>query len=308
MVLVIPTSLKVLLASFFRFVFYFVDFCKSAFRFALGLPQSSHLKENFGRRFVVATILISISLPVQSELLHQGSASLVRRIRAIPAISMEKENGVPLVPAIEDFGEIYESLEERKDWEMFMLHIQTTCEQLMLGKVETSVTSRVKSWDSLRKKLTIRHRTQQYSDSNAILNGLAENDHKLDIIGARIRAFFPKQLKTVREIIEEFFTVVERKSFESDYKNKDELPAISEKFGNYEGIHYWVRFKRNDTDRPLDPRLWKRFKNHAFEIQFRSSMLLDGWAEVRHVITYKALGGFPKPFGTRATGHYERSR
>jgi ppGpp synthetase/RelA/SpoT-type nucleotidyltranferase len=135
--------------------------------------------------------------------------------------------------------------------------------------------------------------TKDYSDVNTILNGLVENHDKLDIIGARIRAFFPKQLKTIYEIIEEFFEVDKRKPFESDYQNKDELPAVSEKFGNYEGIHYWVRFKGNDTDRPLDPELWERFENHAFEIQVRSLMSLDGWAEVRHDIIYKALSSLP---------------
>jgi ppGpp synthetase/RelA/SpoT-type nucleotidyltranferase len=54
-----------------------------------------------------------------------------------------------------------------------------------------------------------------------------------------------------------------------------------------------VKFKRNDTGRFLQPGLWEKFKGHTFEIQVRSSMLLDSWAEVRHDITYKALGGFP---------------
>ena len=76
--------------------------------------------------------------------------------------------------------------------------------------------------------------------------------------------------------------------------NKDELSAYSEQFGNYEGTHYWVKLKANDNKHPLEPERWDKFKNQAIEIQVRSSMLLDGWAEVRQDITYKALGGVPE--------------
>lgn len=200
---------------------------------------------------------------------------------------MDKEKATAdEAPVIEQFGRVYS--EQRQDWESFLMYIHKSCEDLLRGKIQASVTSRLKSWDSLRKKLERRHATKNYAHIEDI------EDDELDIFGVRVRAYFPKQLPEIYKIIESSFTELKRKEFHSGWMKEDKLPAYSERFGNYEGIHYWVKLKPDDNKHPLERRLKERFENQAIEIQVRSSMLLDGWAEVRHDITYKALGGVPE--------------
>ncbi len=190
----------------------------------------------------------------------------------------EDEVVVP-VPEIEKYESTYKN--EIQDLERFLRHVHVTCEELLRGRIQASVTSRVKTWKSLRKKLYKRNVEKQYPNPEHIKNDV----ETLDIVGARIRAFFPKQLQSIYAIVKDSFAVSRDRPFDPDWKDKDKLPAYSEKFGNYEGTHYWVTLKNNDTAHPLEARLWEKFKNQIFEIQVRSSMLLDGWAEVRHDIT-----------------------
>lgn len=195
------------------------------------------------------------------------------------------------VSLIEDFGKTYIE-EEREHWGVFLWMIHQKCEDLVRGKVQASVTSRVKQWISLEKKLRkmyLEPKDRKVKDINA------ENIH--DIAALRIRAFFPKQLSMLYKIIEQNFDVQKTKPFKPDWKDPDKLEAYDERFGNYEGQHYWVKINENDwqnlVPESLLPELREKFKNQTVEIQVRSSMLLDGWAEVRHDVQYKALGGAP---------------
>ena len=109
---------------------------------------------------------------------------------------MDKEKAIAgEAPAIEEFGGVHR--EQRLDLDSFLLYIHNTCEDLLRGKIQASVTSRVKSWDSLHKKLKRRHATRHYAHIEDI-----EKDDELDIFGLRVRAYFPKQLPEIYKIIE----------------------------------------------------------------------------------------------------------
>ena len=92
-------------------------------------------------------------------------------------------------------------------------------EMLKKRNVEANVTGRVKSKDSLMKKLYCWHSTSNFSNRQAILN------NRLDFVGLRISLYFPDEKAKVIEMIEETFRDVIEAIFKDGKMTGKKLPV-----------------------------------------------------------------------------------
>lgn len=163
----------------------------------------------------------------------------------------------------EEKKELYESYTERIEFilqEMLVVH-GITCH---------TITGRIKEEESLLKKLKKG-------------NGKYETLHDItDVAGIRIITYFPDDVDTIAEKIEEEFTVDRRHSI--DKRNSLE----ADRFG-YLSMHYVVSL----NEQRLQLIENKKFNGMKVEIQIRS-ILQHAWAEIEHDLGYKAKQTIPR--------------
>lgn len=129
------------------------------------------------------------------------------------------------------------------------------------------ITSRLKTRNSLSKKLS---RKQNYKNISDIT----------DIIGCRIITYFEDEVDKIATIIENEFDV--------DIDNSVDKRKIDfDRFG-YLSLHYVVKI----NSKRLKLTEYKKFKDLKFEIQIRS-ILQHSWAEIEHDIGYKGKFSIP---------------
>ncbi len=122
--------------------------------------------------------------------------------------------------------------------------------------------ARVKTWDSIRKKIELKGNEYKYGRKMQ------------DLIGVRVALYFSDDIE------------IARKSFSINYKEKSEDSSIDElKKDVFGPVRYNVIYElgkpynggRIIEEMPID---------HTFEVQFRT-ILSEGWHEVEHDLRYK---------------------
>ena len=141
------------------------------------------------------------------------------------------------------------------------------------------IDSRVKETDSLMKKLIANNSKSPYPNDAAIKNDI------VDIVGIRIRHYFPKDLPMIEAVLENKFHVVGVKHHPLRYgvRESKRMPkkaiTYEYKFDGYTARHYHVQLYNKS--------LMKGYPGNAIEIQVVSA-LAHVWSEVEHDIVYKA--------------------
>lgn len=139
----------------------------------------------------------------------------------------------------------------------------------VLGKVKIhSITERIKTKDSLIKKI-------ETKDKYKTLNDIT------DILGLRIITYFSDDVDEVAEIIEKEFKIDVQKSVD---KRKALEP---DRFG-YLSLHYIASL----SEERLKLTEYQEYSDYCFEIQIRS-LLQHAWAEIEHDIGYKSSAAVP---------------
>ncbi|CAJ2500884.1 Uu.00g037370.m01.CDS01, partial [Anthostomella pinea] len=144
--------------------------------------------------------------------------------------------------------------------------------------VAANVTGRVKTDDSLTKKLRRRSSLKPYCDHESIM------DNKLDFVGLRIALYFPDQEDRVIQMLKKKFLFESMRPFDRDWKPHE--PGIYQNtFGQYVADHVWVSLYESDRG-PAG-----KYADYRFEIQLRS-VLMDAWAGISHDLQYEAHSGY----------------
>jgi putative GTP pyrophosphokinase len=138
-----------------------------------------------------------------------------------------------------------------------------------------SVTSRIKTRESLENKINI--------ESRKYLN----LDKVTDICGLRIITYYPDEIDSVCSLITNEFYI--------DLKNSVDKRALldPDRFG-YLSVHYIVKL---NNDR-LHLTEYRKFADFKAEIQVRS-ILQHAWAEIEHDLGYKKKNAIPAPIRRR---------
>ncbi|KMV67078.1 hypothetical protein AI28_24290, partial [bacteria symbiont BFo1 of Frankliniella occidentalis] len=140
--------------------------------------------------------------------------------------------------------------------------------------VRCIVSSRAKSPDRLRVKITGRNAEKCYQDVDAVFEDI------VDLSGVRVAIYFPDNMAEVDKVIRDLFTVEKEKKFPED-KGQTPSPGEYEKvFSGYKARHYRVRMKGETRYSQL----------HPVEIQV-ASVLMHAWSEVEHDLVYKPFQG-----------------
>ncbi|VTO89479.1 unnamed protein product [Fusarium graminearum] len=167
---------------------------------------------------------------------------------------------------------------ERDQWELLKDRAIEICNST-LRDINTIgiVTGRVKTAESLRKKLNTRNASKRYLDEDSVLKD------QLDFVGLRIALYFPSQKQHVFTQLQEVFRYEALRPFDRDWKPRE--PGIYQNiFGQYVADHLWVSLRTEDQG------LAGPHAKQPFEIQLRS-VLMDAWAGISHDLQYKALSG-----------------
>ncbi|KAF4422200.1 hypothetical protein F53441_14304 [Fusarium austroafricanum] len=167
---------------------------------------------------------------------------------------------------------------ERDQWEQLKDHAIEICKDT-LRDIQTIgiVTGRVKTSESLRKKLIARNAGKRYLGEDSILKD------QLDFVGLRIALYFPSQKQDIFNHLQETFHYESLRPFDRDWKPRE--PGIYQNlFGQYVADHLWVSLRTQDQG------LAGPHAKQPFEIQLRS-VLMDAWAGISHDLQYKALSG-----------------
>ncbi|GIJ88921.1 hypothetical protein Asppvi_007849 [Aspergillus pseudoviridinutans] len=139
------------------------------------------------------------------------------------------------------------------------------------------VSHRAKEPASLRKKLYARQllRGHVYSDREEIKNDIS------DLAGVRIALYYPRHGEEVKRILNDEFTVVEKKTI--NHMGIDEAihGGYDRRFPGYCAKHYRVHLKNGAVNQEGVP-----IHNTKVEIQV-VSVLRHVWAEVEHDVIYK---------------------
>lgn len=142
--------------------------------------------------------------------------------------------------------------------------------------VRCIVSSRAKSPDRLRDKVTGRNEEKKYNDVDAVYKDIA------DLSGVRVAIYFPDNVIDVDKIIRGIFNVDEDNviEFPNDKKKTASANGYDKTFSGYKATHYRVSIK-GDT---------RYSEKHLVEIQV-ASVLMHAWSEVEHDLVYKPLQG-----------------
>ncbi|EEU38293.1 uncharacterized protein NECHADRAFT_77117 [Fusarium vanettenii 77-13-4] len=147
--------------------------------------------------------------------------------------------------------------------------------------IRARVTSRVKSLQSLEKKLHERNLQKPYSDRDSILAD------QIDFVGIRIILFYPNQKSEVIQMLGRLFEYRSTRSFRRDWKPK-KWQVNDKVHGEYSADHIWLRIQ--DTEPPTEAPMPGKYINQPFEVQLRS-LLMDVWSSMSHDLQYKSYQG-----------------
>jgi ppGpp synthetase/RelA/SpoT-type nucleotidyltranferase len=151
----------------------------------------------------------------------------------------------------------------------------TRCEALLgLRGVRAMITHRAKNPAKLRAKLEQRNKQRNYADIDAIRSDI------VDLAGIRIALYFPGDQGRVSALIEENFSIKEKKIFP--------IPGNARPGKRFNG-YYASHFRAQLTRQSLAPEQ-HRFADAVIEIQL-GSVLMHAWAEVEHDLVYKPDSG-----------------
>jgi ppGpp synthetase/RelA/SpoT-type nucleotidyltranferase len=184
---------------------------------------------------------------------------------------------------IKDFMKEFE--DHRSDWEQLKDYaIGVINDNLKNSEILAQVTGRVKSNDSLEKKLRARNAEKPYISRDDILN------NQIDFVGLRIALYFPDQKREVIQILKRVFDYHSTTTFERDWKY-NRIQVYEKRFGEYTADHIWVHLKPEDGSSNFQQkRLNGIFGAQIFEIQLRS-VLMHAWADISQKLEYKLLTG-----------------
>lgn len=136
-------------------------------------------------------------------------------------------------------------------------------------KLATSITHRVKTWESVLSK--IKRYNLELTDINEIN----------DIAGIRIILLFSREVISMREIIESNFIVL---------RMEDTSDRLQENQFGYGSVHYELKF----PDEWLITPTLKRFSELTVEVQVRTNAQ-HIWASTSHLLQYKSESSTPIP-------------
>jgi ppGpp synthetase/RelA/SpoT-type nucleotidyltranferase len=172
---------------------------------------------------------------------------------------------------IDDFMAQYERA--RDYYEKAALLCKQICETgLAQADVRALVTSRAKSYDTLRKKIRERNGEKQYLTTEAIYNDIP------DLAGVRIALYFPGDRHELDTLIKERFDV------KRQIKDFPHPPSLYEKrFPGYQATHYRVYLREDSLANDQ-----KQYAKTLIEIQV-ATVLMHAWSEVEHDLGYKPV-------------------
>lgn len=159
----------------------------------------------------------------------------------------------------------------------FLVQMNNLVERLILDNNISSISSRIKSQNSLKNKID--NKQKKMNESLYKYNSL--NDIT-DVCGLRICTIYSDDVDKISNIIEDEFFI--------DRENSIDKRSTLEpdKFG-YLSVHYIVSLSK-DRAKLTE---YERFKGFKFEIQIRS-ILQNTWAEIEHDLGYKSEKGIPQ--------------
>jgi len=107
-----------------------------------------------------------------------------------------------------------------------------------------------------------------------------------DQAAIRIITFFPRTIKSIDEMLQNEFSVIE-------HFDKGENLIEEERFG-YQSVHYLITMDPVRTALPE----YQRFRTAKIEVQVRT-ILQHAWAEIEHDIQYKSSATIPRDIKRR---------
>lgn len=168
-----------------------------------------------------------------------------------------------LMQQYEEQKEVYKSLTEKTT----SLIVDLLNEQ---GVQIHSISSRLKDWESLRKKI------DRGADKYLNLKDIT------DVSGIRVITYFVDDVNKIAKIIEDEFKI------DSENTIDKRASMDPDRFG-YLSLHYVCSF----SIRRCKLAEYKRFRSYKFELQIRS-ILQHAWAEIEHDLGYKSKLLVPK--------------
>ena len=168
-----------------------------------------------------------------------------------------------------DTSDILNEFKEMQDiFESFRGELARLIEKLFKNIKIQNISSRIKSIESLDKKITDKGKYEKLRDVT-------------DLLGIRIITYYAKDVDKISSIIKKEFKIDEPNSIDKRIKEDD-------KFG-YLSLHIIAELSEERTRLPE----YKPYTGIKFEIQVRS-ILQHAWAEIEHDLGYKTAIEIPK--------------
>lgn len=148
---------------------------------------------------------------------------------------------------------------------------------LQSAGIRAIVTSRAKNPGRLKSKTIHRNaeREMPYRNMREIY------DDMFDLAGVRVSLYFPGDRDKTDTLVNDLFTVLDRKQFPEQSKP----PSYNKRFSGYWANHYRVNIREENT-LPAQ----KKYTSVCVEIQI-ASVMMHAWSEVEHDLVYKPLQG-----------------
>lgn len=148
---------------------------------------------------------------------------------------------------------------------------------LQSAGIRAMVTSRAKSPDRLRAKVTRRNakRENPYKNMREIYEDIA------DLCGIRVSLYFPGDRNKTGDLIGDLFDIQNIRHF----PEQSEPPTYNRRFSGYWATHYRGLLKIDSLAHSQ-----QRYASAHLEIQV-ASLLMHAWSEVEHDLVYKPLQG-----------------
>ena len=163
-------------------------------------------------------------------------------------------------------------------YESLQRHTQQLCQKVTYRGIHVNVTSRIKSKESLLKK--IEGRVGKYRTVDEAKRDI------IDVLGLRILVYFPSSLSRVYDHVQVEFDIDDN----PNYPSQESILPINEssarktvyqpEFPGYTAQHYRVQLKEEER------RFVEGYSGETFEIQVVSA-LAHVWTEIQHDILYK---------------------
>lgn len=153
-------------------------------------------------------------------------------------------------------------------------HLETAFQS---AGIRAIVTSRAKNPGRLKNKAMHRNmeRDVPYKNMREIY------DDMFDLAGVRVSLYFPGDRDKADTVINDLFTVLEKKQFPEQSKT----PTYNKRFSGYWANHYRVHIREESAALAQ-----KKYIPVCVEIQV-ASVLMHAWSEVEHDLIYKPLQG-----------------